>query len=496
MFKCTGNCQSCGRCYNIFENQVEKNIVFPQSFLSVQAKNFTDTAQETGTNGDRKTGTNIADKGNFGIAFDIGTTTLAAVLWDLDTKEKIQTIGGVNPQRLYGADVISRIAYCHGSLEKRENLRVPLVKTLENMAKKLIIDENIAIENVRKAVFCGNTTMTLLFAEKSTDGLAHFPFEPDRTFEMNVDFQVDGHKIPAIVMAGISGHIGGDITASMLAAGYFEDCKSGNCENTVLLDLGTNGEVIANLDGQLYGFSTAAGPAFEGANISCGMAATTYAIENVQINENGCQVSIIKGSQSDQEGTENTQAPVALGLCGSGIMSTISGLLKMKLLKSNGDFQSWEDYKRFFPYYSVGDKLRDEHFVIVSENMEKGQKEISINQEDVRQLQTAKAAILAGFNTLFKRANFNPQRISKVYLAGGFSQIAPEILEDLNIFPFQLGEKLCCIGNGALTGASMVLLSESMREKAREFSDQVIRIELGSAPEFQEEFMGAFDFKG
>ena len=286
MFKCTGNCKACGRCQNIFPNQVEKNMIFPEGFLSqIKPK---------------------GDEESYGIAFDIGTTTVAAALWNLDTMEKIETIGGVNPQRNFGADVLSRISFCLGSKEKHEMLRFPLMKTFEKMVKELMNNSGISVEQVGKCVFCGNTTMTLLFAGLSVDGLAQYPFTPEKTLEMDIDFYVDDYKIPSVIMAGISGHIGGDITASMLASGMDQQD-----ENAILLDLGTNGEVICKIDGKLYGFSTAAGPAFEGANISCGMAATVGAIDRFEMSEDHLGYHLI-GEPKDGK---------VLGICGTGLMS-------------------------------------------------------------------------------------------------------------------------------------------------------------------------------
>ena len=466
MFKCTGNCSACGKCHNIFQSQVEKDLVFPENFISWQASNFK--------------GQFPTNQSNFGIAFDIGTTTVAAVLWNLDTKEKIHTIGAVNPQRIYGADVISRIAYCMGSNEKREHLTLPLHKTFENIVRELVSFAGISLNQIKKAVFCGNTTMTLLFAGLSTDGLAHFPFEPDGTMEMPVDFKVDNYNIDSILVSGIKGHLGGDIVCSMLAS----EIDAPN-ENSILLDLGTNGEVIANLNGKLYGFSTAAGPAFEGANISCGMSATVGAISEFNINENDCSFTLIKGTKTHQN---------ALGVCGSGIMSAICNLLKLGIINKDGVLLDWEDYKRFHPYSSIGNRILDGEFVLVYENKETGQKQITITQDDIRQLQTAKAAILAGLNILFSMVDFDPSAIDKVYLAGGFSKISKVVLEGLHIFPFDLEGKFFCIGNGALTGASMVLLAPWAREKARGFSPQVCRVELGNLKEFQEEFLKSFKF--
>lgn len=476
MFKCTGNCDACRKCYNIFPHQVEKDMIFPSGFLG----SLNETAKNTLENISENTNN---EKDKFGIAFDIGTTTVAAVLWNLSANRKVSTIGGENPQRNFGADVISRIAYCQGSEEKREKLRIPLMKTFEKMVLTLVNENNISLDQLKRCVFCGNTTMTLIFAGQSTDGLACFPFYPERTLEMKYEFNVEDHIIPSVILPGISGHIGGDITGTMLAAGMDE-----TLENSMLLDLGTNGEVICNIHGSLYGFSTAAGPAFEGANISCGMAATVGAINEFSMNENSCSYTLI----DDIDGKSSKEV---LGVCGTGLMSVIENMLAQKIINVHGDLCSWDDYKRMYPYNSLGDRISHEKFVLVPENINEGQREISITQYDIRQLQMAKAAILAGIKTLFKTVSVNPMEIKKVYLAGGFSKISPDILNSLNIFPFDITDKLLCIGNGALTGASMVLLSSEMREKAKGFSEKVNRIELGSSPYFQEEFMKSFDFR-
>lgn len=479
MFKCTGNCQACGRCKNIFPNQVEKNMIFPVGFLG---------KHQIDTDGclSREDGSFYNDQ--FGIAFDIGTTTVAAALWNLNTNKKIDTIGGVNPQRNFGADVLSRISFCLGSRENHELLRYPLMKTFEKMVLSLVNANDISLEQVVKCVFCGNTTMTLLFAGLSVDGLAQYPFSPEKTEEMSFDFYVSDYKMPAIIMAGISGHIGGDITAAMLASGMDQ-----LDENSILLDLGTNGEVICKIDNKLYGFSTAAGPAFEGANISCGMAATVGAIDEFYMSDSSCNCHVIGQSKTMLSDNLNEKPPQILGICGTGLMSAIEQMLSQKIINIHGDLCSWDDYKRFFPYNKIGENIGEQKFIIVNQTSQ--QPEISISQDDIRQLQMAKAAILAGLKLLFKQIHCDPDSISTVYLAGGFSKIKTSTLTSLNIFPFDVTGKLKCIGNGALTGASMVLLADDIMTKSRMFSHQVNRIELGSSSDFQNEFLGSFDFK-
>lgn len=467
MFKCIGNCAACKKCYNIFPHQVEKHMDFPINFLDI-LKQSTKSYDN--------------DNSDFGIAFDIGTTTIAAALWNLDTNQMIATIGSTNPQRNFGSDVISRIAYCQGSKEKRENLRIPLIKTLEKIVLELVLNNGLLLNQIKKCVFCGNTTMTLILADMSTDGLACFPFEPDKTLEIDFDFYVNDYKIYSVIMPGISGHIGGDITGAMLASEIYKT------SNSLLLDLGTNGEIICNIDGKLYGFSTAAGPAFEGANISSGMPATVGAIKEFFIDENTCDYKVIAN-------VDGVQSEKPLGICGTGLMSAIDNLLAQNILNVHGDLCSWDDYKRLHPYSIIGDRISDKKFIFVQKDITIDQKEIAIIQNDIRQLQMAKAAILAGINTLFKTISLDFSNIDTVYLAGGFSQISPKILNSLNIVPFDISDKLKCIGNAALAGASMVLLSHDLQEKAKSFADRVDRIELSTCQYFQEEFLNSFDFK-
>ena len=168
-------------------------------------------------------------------------------------------------------------------------------------------------------------------------------------------------------------------------------------------------------------------------------------------------------------------------------------MLAQKIINVHGDICSWDDYKRFFPYNNIGDRIGEQKIVIVNQSDENV--EISITQEDIRQLQMAKAAILAGLNLLIKSVGVDMDSFEKVYLAGGFSKIPAETLNSLNIFPFDISGKLRCIGNGALTGASMALLSEDMSVRSREFSDKVTRVELGTSEDFQKEFLSSFDFR-
>ena len=427
MFKCTGNCSECGRCRNIHQDKILKEVTLPEDFK------------------------NDVRKGGYGIAFDIGTTTVVGSLWSLETGELIAQKGATNPQKQFGADVISRISYCLGSHEKIYELQHPLRMTIRSLMFELSKDANIDLKQIISTTFCGNTTMMLLFAGMPVDGIAAYPFTPDHIDGMVVNSKFDDYNIDGYLLPNIGGHIGGDISAGIISTRIAEFHG-----NAILLDIGTNGEIVIKAGDKLYGFSTAAGPAFEGANIECGMTGTAGAIESFSFSDDDIKYNVIGDTKPS-------------GMCGSGIMSAICEMLKMGIIDKDG---------RLFLVYG-----------------EKGEKDIVITQKDIRELQLAKGAIKAGINLLLKETSLKAEDIDKLYLAGGFGMNTPlEILLGIGILPDIPAEKISLVGNSALAGASMVLMSDKEKKYCEQISKEVTRIELNNLEGFQDEFVNSLQF--
>ena len=451
MFKCTGNCSECGRCRNIHQDKILKEITLPDDFI------------------------NDIRKGEYGIAFDIGTTTVVGSLWSLENGELLAQKGATNPQRQFGADVISRISYCIGSHEKIYELQHPLRMTLRSLMFELCNDVKVDLKQITSTTFCGNTTMMLLFAGMPVDGIAAYPFTPDHIDGMVVNSKFDDYSIDGYLLPNIGGHIGGDISAGIISTRIAE--FSGNA---ILLDIGTNGEIVIKAGDNLYGFSTAAGPAFEGANIECGMTGTTGAIESFYFSDDDIQYKVI--------GNEKP-----LGICGSGIMSAICEMLKMGIIDRDGRLLPYEIYTRIHPFSTIKERIGDDRFTLVYGK--EGEKDIVITQKDIRELQLAKGAIKAGINVLLKETSMQPEDIDRLYLAGGFGMNTPvEILLGIGILPDIPAEKIFLVGNSALAGTSMVLMSEKEKRYCEQISKEVTRIELNNLDGFQEEFVNSLKF--
>lgn len=451
MFKCTGNCSECGRCRNIHQDKILKEVTLPEDFK------------------------NDVRKGGYGIAFDIGTTTVVGSLWSLETGELIAQKGATNPQKQFGADVISRISYCIGSHEKIYELQHPLRMTIRSLMFELSKDANIDLKQIISTTFCGNTTMMLLFAGMPVDGIAAYPFTPDHIDGMVVNSKFDDYNIDGYLLPNIGGHIGGDISAGIISTRIAEFPG-----NAILLDIGTNGEIVIKAGDKLYGFSTAAGPAFEGANIECGMTGTAGAIESFSFSDDDIKYNVIGDTKPS-------------GICGSGIMSAICEMLKMGIIDKDGRLLPYEMYTRIHPFSTIKERILDDRFVLVYG--EKGEKDIVITQKDIRELQLAKGAIKAGINLLLKETSLKAEDIDKLYLAGGFGMNTPlEILLGIGILPDIPAEKISLVGNSALAGASMVLMSDKEKKYCEQISKEVTRIELNNLEGFQDEFVNSLQF--
>lgn len=451
MFKCTGNCSECGRCRNIHQDKILKEITLPADFV------------------------NDIRKGGYGIAFDIGTTTVVGSLWSLEDGTLIGQKGASNPQRHFGADVISRISYCIGSHEKIYELQHPLRMTIRSLMFELCKDAGIDMKQINNTTFCGNTTMMLLFAGMPVDGIAAYPFTPDHIDGMVVNSKFDDYNIDGYLLPNIGGHIGGDISAGIISTRIAE--FNGNA---ILLDIGTNGEIVIKANDRLYGFSTAAGPAFEGANIECGMTGTTGAIEKFTFTDNTIEYNVIGDDKP-------------IGICGSGIMSAICEMLRTGIIDRDGRLTPYDVYTRIHPFSEIKERILDDRFILVYGK--EGDSDIVITQKDIRELQLAKGAIKAGINLLLKETALDPNDIDKLYLAGGFGMNTPlEILLGIGILPDIPAKKISLVGNSALAGASMVLMSDREKKYCERISKEVTRIELNNISGFQDEFMNSLQF--
>lgn len=451
MFICLGNCSKCGKCKEICEENILTDVLLSSDFKYRE------------------------EKDTYGFSVDVGTTTIAAALWNMETGHLVAKNAVHNPQKYFGGDVISRITYAIKGEEEYQTLYKPLKKTISEMFISMINDADIDKNKVKSAVFCGNTTMMLFLSGQKVDGMSSYPFNPDKMSAAYIDDFDSFNSIRGYLLPNIGGHVGGDITAGLVAI----DILNRN-ENILFVDIGTNGEVVLKVDNDLFAFSTAAGPAFEGANISCGMSASKGAITEISMNINGFKVKTI----DDQ---------VARGICGSGLISIIAALRKNKIIDEKGTFVSYDDFVRMNPYSSLGKYLRENEFIIQEESDK--YPEIKITQNDIREFQLAKAAVRSGIDLILDKVNCGIHKIDTVYLAGGFSSFSKvEDILALGIIPKVDSDKVKKAGNTALSGTSMVLLNDEYRTYCEKISNNIKHIELSKYDGFQEAFINALDF--
>jgi uncharacterized 2Fe-2S/4Fe-4S cluster protein (DUF4445 family) len=389
----------------------------------------------------------------YGAAIDIGTTTLAAKLFDPKGR-LLSEASALNPQSAFGADVISRIeASLKGSGPALAEL---IVNALDEMLNELSDKASIDPRDIDAAVITGNTAMLHLLTNTSPEPLSHAPFAAERLFgeilsakELGLCSLSDNASI--YLPPCIAAFVGADTVCAILASGM---CGSDN--TSLLTDIGTNGEMALLRNGELHVCSTAAGPAFEGVGISMGMRGGVGAIDKVML-QNGMPFAHVIGNVP----------PV--GICGSGLVDAIACLLMNETLDETG-------------------YLDDDTAEIANP--------VVITQQDVRMVQLAKSAICAGIRTLLHKSGINAEDISAFYLAGGFgSYLDIKNAGRIGLIPEELTDKVKVIGNAALTGAAMLLLDKDLRGKARSITENVKVADLATDPFFAEEYMTGMLFE-
>lgn len=364
------------------------------------------------------------------VAVDIGTTTLAASAVDLDSGDILGTVTSVNHQRAFGADVISRIDAANNG--KGPRLQESIVKDLENLQEKLGL-----YSTQPRLIVSANTTMTHLLQGYSCKGLGVAPYSP-------VDISMHTYD-NMLILPGISTFVGADIVSGMIA------CNMDSSEDvSLLIDIGTNGEMVI---GNKHGFlaaSTAAGPAFEGGNISCGMAGIPGAISSADI---------IGGRMCIE--TIDNQGPA--GICGTGVMEITCELLKAGLLDETGLLAE--------PYFEKGYPVSDR---------------IVFTNKDVREVQLAKSAIRTGIEILIKEYGISYDRVDRVYLAGGFGRhINFKKAIGIGLLPEELEDKLLAVGNSSLAGAVLLAQNKCLAERFVTVAGMAKEVLLAENREFQ-----------
>ena len=393
---------------------------------------------------------------HWGVAVDIGTTTLAAQLYHdgVFQGDAVST----NPQGVFGADVMSRIGAALAGEGRALQKRV--VGAIEEMILPLVKNFGVQLSDIDAMVLTGNTTMLYLLTGRNPETLSHAPFTADCLFGETIDAKEIGFSFPArcYLPRCIAAFVGADITTAMLASGMLEQA-----DTALLVDIGTNGEMALWQNNQLICCATAAGPAFEGAEISCGCHGIPGAVDHVWV-EGG----------SIRAHTIGEVAP--LGICGSGIIDALAALLATETVGETG-------------------KLEKPDAEYNGEKAAKIAESVYLTQKDIRNVQLAKSAICAGIRTLLHEAGLKEKDLTAFYIAGGFgSFIDLNSAAAIGLFPAELIGVARVIGNAAETGAAMMLQDATLHETIAGILDRANAIDLSSKSYFMDQYVEGMCF--
>jgi uncharacterized 2Fe-2S/4Fe-4S cluster protein (DUF4445 family) len=450
-----------------------KGMVFPHTFVSSLPVSVRDA--------EWKVGLAYTDKleacflkpanrtGRYGVAVDIGTTTLVVYLVDLQDGRIIDIGSTYNSQIRYGDDVITRIIYATegGGLEE---LRDTVVDDIRTLLAPLVERHDLEIRDIESAVIAGNTTMSHLFWGLNPQYIREEPYTPAiNSFPLwtadTVHLPINGNA-PVYTLPCIASYIGGDIVAGVLASNIYR--KS---ELSLFLDIGTNGEIVLGNREWLVTAACSAGPCFEGSGIRHGMRATEGAVESVKIDPHTLEPEL---------GVVGNGKPV--GICGSGMIDAITEMFLSGLVDRKGRIV------KSSPTARIRDGVEGPEFLFYGDD----RIEIVLTEVDIENIIRAKAAIYAGISLLLKETGVTLDDIENVYIAGGFGNylnVGKAIL--IGMLPDIPREKFRFLGNTSIAGAYLCLLSERMRKEAEEIAKKMTNIELSVSRNFMDEYLSA-----
>ena len=383
-----------------------------------------------------------SDFAGLGAAIDIGTTTVVLRLFD-SYGRLVGEKAALNPQRSVASDVLGRIS---ASLDgKGALLSDMIIDCIKTLAKDICKDINRKSDEIERTVISGNTAMLYLLTNRNPESISRYPFEADELFGVWVD--------KTYLAACMNAYVGGDITCAVLSSGMCEGDKT-----VLLCDIGTNGEIALWKDGRLFVTSAAAGPAFEGSEISCGCQNIVGAVNRVGVEDRKIVATTV--------GNEK-----AIGINGTGLVDAVASFLKLDYIDKTGYAEKPLEIK------ANGGS-------------------IELTQDDIRALQLAKAAIRAGIETLLESTDTKTEDIDEFLIAGSFgSNLSIDSAVKIGLIPSALAGKARCIGNAALNGAADILFDDGKIVRAEEIANSAKHIQLGGSEQFYDRFISAIDFE-
>ncbi|TGE37469.1 DUF4445 domain-containing protein [Desulfosporosinus fructosivorans] len=412
-----------------------------------------------------------------GMAFDIGTTTIVGYLLDLYTGKELSVVSTLNPQTAYGADVISRLNFASHEENGLIKLQGAVVEAINELVTEAVQKASVTRDQIYGISIAANTCMHHIFLGINPQSIAVSPYVPVlseplvlNASELKISINQAGK---VFILPNIAGFVGADTVAVLLATELerSEDIK-------LVIDIGTNGEIALGSREKIFACSAAAGPAFEGAQISGGMRGAVGAIDHVYYRDK-LEYSVIGEGKP-------------LGVCGSALLDAVAGLLELGILNKRGKILAFDQLTNPAAQRFKQNLIQYEGqgaFLLAEASLTGNGRPIMITQSDIRELQMAKGAIAAGVRVLMETYGIQVQDIKEVLLAGAFGNyLNPHSACVIGLIPPELESKIKMIGNAAGTGAKLALLSSSEFRRAKIIAEGVKFVELGSYPRFNNIF--------
>ena len=405
------------------------------------------------------------------LAIDLGTTTLAATLIDLVSGKRLAISGSMNPQRRFGADIVSRLDAAVKSDRALQEMSALIRTELRRLADELCQKSGLTWSDVKQIAISGNPAMQHILLGLPVRSLAFPPYRPLHTtgtrttaIELGLDGEAQVYVFP---MPG--GFVGGDTVAFVYGA------RPGNA--TLCLDMGTNGEMALVMGATIWATSAAAGPAFEGGNLSCGMAALPGAISSVRIEQEHLKLKVIGNVPPE-------------GICGSAAIETVSELLQNDILESGGRLRESTEIPT-----NLATRIINHNQATAFVLYRDAQRQLLLTQDDIRQIQLAKGAIRAGLEVLIERARIHYEDLQDVLLTGSFGVILqPEWLKTVGIFDKGMVHITRFIPEGALNGVEQALIAKDDFYSVERLGERFRVVPLSGTPLFETMFMRHIDF--
>lgn len=411
---------------------------------------------------------------NFGLSFDIGTTTISGQLVDLNSKTILGTKATYNQQAVFGSDIITRIVYA-AKTEGLEKLHTAVMDTINQIIKDLVVEHKVDLNNVNCIVCSGNTTMIHLLLGMDPAHIRRQPYVPTANFLPVLRAAEAGINInPRGLLncvASVSSYVGGDTIAGILSSGIYQ--KEDPC---ILIDIGTNGEIVLGNRDFLVACAASAGPAFEGSGVTSGMRAAAGAIQKISINKNDFCVKYT-----------TIQDKLPRGICGSGYIDLLSEMLEAKIIDKAGKIKV------------TGKRIRStdngKEFVVCFKEDIQGNTDIVINEADIENLKRSKGAIYSACAILVKHLAMEFSSVSKIFIAGGFgTYLDIEKAINIGLLPDLERSKFIYIGNSSLSGSKEILLSAQAMSMADALALKTTYFELSVDSKYMEEYSQSLFF--